>query len=456
MKTKILFRFLFTAACLSLALSSCVKDEEDVFEKSASVRMQEALVQAKEVLTSPEKGWIMYYFPEGDQIYGGYVYTLRFSQEGEVTARCELFDEAYTSLYSLKKDDGPVLSFDTNNHAFHYFATPSGGSSMPNLYGETGRYQAYKGDFEFMILKAEKEQVILKGKRTGNKIIMVPLAEDPESYFAKVADINDNLFVSSFEGKIGSDDLTIDLDIVSRQATFTLPGESYKDEDGEPASEKMAYAITDEGIRFYKPVKIGPYTVETFVFDTTNQQLIDSSNNAQLQGSLPEGWHAYGDFLGTYRLVYNNGSDQIEGVQIVEKVAGKSYVVKGLSDAFDVQATYELSSGRFHIQAQYVATLAETGTDFQIMMAGHDSSAGSVNYTTSGMLGTLNEAGNTISWSHNNLWSGKKTDGFILYKFSAAGSRIDTTAPPAPWQWKGRESLSTSHRLSVWVAMERM
>ena len=79
----------------------------------------------------------------------------------EVTVASELFDEAYTSLYKMTTDNGPVLSFDTNNYAFHYFATPSGSSR--NLYGESGLYQAYKGDFEFMILSATADEVVLKG-----------------------------------------------------------------------------------------------------------------------------------------------------------------------------------------------------------------------------------------------------------------------------------------------------
>ena len=235
MKTKYIFQ-VSLAACFAWALASCVQDEKEIFEKSASLRMNEALVNAKNVLTAAPNGWVMYYYPEGDQIYGGYVHTMKFSDDGEVTVRSELFEDSYTSRFSMLPDDGPVLSFDTNNYAFHYFATPSGDGK--NQYGESGRYQAYKGDFEFMIMKATPEEVVLNGKRTRNKIHMYPLTESPDALMEKVLDMSENLFVSSFTGTIGSDPATIYLSLGNRQATITLPEKA--GEDGEPLSAKVA------------------------------------------------------------------------------------------------------------------------------------------------------------------------------------------------------------------------
>ena len=442
---------LLAAVCMVFSLSSCVKDQEMLFDKSATVRLNEALENAQKVLTSATNGWMMHYYPEGDQIYGGYMYTMVFTQD-EVTVASELFNGEYTSLYKMTRDYGPVLSFDTNNYAFHYFATPSG--SQKNLYGESDLYQAYKGDYEFMIMKATPEEIILKGKRTGNHIHMYPLAETPAEYMAKIDKMIGDLFVSSFDGTAGgADAMNVYLDLGKRQATFTLTDEKYQDEDGNPTEAGSAYLYTEEGISFYTPVKIGPYTVDKLAYDADTQSLVSEALSINLKGKLPEGWHAYKDFPGTYTLKYNSGKE-IKDIEIKENVEGKSYIISGLGEGFDVAATYDLGLGRIHIQAQYVASEKETGTGYQIMMAAYDSAAGKVNYTTGGMYGILDETGNSISWTHNGLWSGYKAAGFILYNFTTAGSRANTTCPPSPWIWKGLTGTQ-ANRVPNWTSFER-
>ena len=212
---------LATAVLSAFVISSCVKDEEHIFDKSASLRVKEAMDNAQKVLTSASNGWKMYYYPHPDQDYGGYMYALKFDNES-VTVWSEVFYGSSTSLYKMTNDDGPVLSFDTNNYAFHYFATPSGSSK--NLYGESGLYQAYKGDFEFIVMSAKPEEVVLKGKRSGNKILMYPLDESPETFIEKAAQNAEDIFVSSFEGTIGGEAATAYMDIGYRWATITLTG----------------------------------------------------------------------------------------------------------------------------------------------------------------------------------------------------------------------------------------
>ncbi len=121
-----------------LIFQSCLKDQEDLFDESPAERMSQALSEYKSVLASSENGWILEYYPEANQSYGGFVFIVEFS-ESEVTAFTELASDAstsVTSLYQLISDDGPVLSFDTYNSFLHFFSQPSG--SMPD---------GYQGDF---------------------------------------------------------------------------------------------------------------------------------------------------------------------------------------------------------------------------------------------------------------------------------------------------------------------
>ena len=114
------FTYLMALVLASAALLSCVKDEERIFEDSASARITKYLGEAQKLLVDAPNGWVMYYYPNGpgkernSQEIGGFVYTLVFTDK-EVTAWTEIFEGGSTSLYSMSTDDGPILNFDTFN-----------------------------------------------------------------------------------------------------------------------------------------------------------------------------------------------------------------------------------------------------------------------------------------------------------------------------------------------------
>ncbi|MBO5563288.1 MAG: hypothetical protein J5939_06220, partial [Bacteroidales bacterium] len=68
---------------------------------------------------------------------------------------------------------------------------------------------------------------------------------------------------------------------------------------------------------------------------------------------------------------------------------------------------------------------------------------------TGGLYGILDETGNKIQWVNNGQFSGYTVDGFILYFFTSAGSRVGATADP--WFWTGR----TNHQAWGWVTFDR-
>ena len=296
-----------------MSLVSCLYQEDDLFEKSSSIRMAETLVDIQKVLTGSSQGWVMYYYPNGGAGYnagtqgiGGYVLTMTFT-DSEVTAWNEKLSGSDTSIYRLTNDDGPVLAFDSFNRSLHYFATPSGSSS--NLYGESGNYQAYKGDFEFLVLKHSPEEIILKGKRSLNYYKMYPLTVSPEQYVSQTVETSELVFMSSFDGTFKGQPAHITLNLNARQATITLNG----DDDN---AKTVAYNFTPDGIRFYKDVKIGDDTFSSFKFDRDNATLTSNEYpDFVLQGSLPEGWSSYSSFLGTWTLNYNDGEERLSGVQ---------------------------------------------------------------------------------------------------------------------------------------------
>ena len=433
------------AVFAALSFSSCVRDEEPVFDQSASVRLQNALKDAQTVLVGAENGWRMLYYPDPDQAYGGYLYTMKFSQE-DVEIWGDLFEGSVKSLYKMTTDSGPVLSFDTGNYVFHYFATPSG--SQKNLYNESGRYQARKGDFEFLIISASKDEVVLKGKRSGNKIVMRPLAagETPEAVAQAAATCGESVFVSSFNGTIGDDEATVTLKLGTRNAVLNLTGEKYAED--ETASVSVPYLYTENGLLFYNPVELGPYTITGFTWDVDTRKLTAFTGDAagvDLVGSLPAGWHEYADFLGNWAIKYGtNGASSFGGITIKEDVYRESYIISGLSKVFDMKATYDLGSGRINLCSQAVGTQGS----YTVFACAWDTAVGSLTWdTNAGMLGMLSEDGNTITWSDNGGYSGLSINAFITWYLNGSSSAGQASSP---WVWG-----NNSTQLARWNSFVR-
>lgn len=80
---------LFLVLAIPALLTSCLFDEEDLFDKSASERIEAAKQEAKTVLESAENGWHVRYFPSPTQEFGGYNLFFKFS-EGSVTVASEI------------------------------------------------------------------------------------------------------------------------------------------------------------------------------------------------------------------------------------------------------------------------------------------------------------------------------------------------------------------------------
>ena len=253
------FTYLMALVLASAALLSCVKDEERIFEDSASARITKYLGEAQKLLVDAPNGWVMYYYPNGpgkernSQEIGGFVYTLVFTDK-EVTAWTEIFEGGSTSLYSMSTDDGPILNFDTFNYNLYYFATPAG--SAENIYGLKGGtyYKAHQGDIGFKILSYSADKIVLRGKRSGNYYMMYPLpaSTSPEEYAAESARMAEDFGVSTFEGKFAGKDAQFFVNLNNRQIEMNLgsgAGEDFQAEE----TQKTAFAYIPDGIKFYKP-----------------------------------------------------------------------------------------------------------------------------------------------------------------------------------------------------------
>ena len=183
-------KYLVMIALLAATFAACSRDEESLFDKSAAERAREAVENAFDVLTTAENGWEMAYFPNLEADAKGYNMVLKFNKNGNVsvtaknmatTANKIMTDTA--STWVVKSDYGPLLSFDTYNDVFHAFSDPGNdGAGM-------------LGDYEFLILKATPELVLLKGKKHSAYTVMRPMkTTDLAAYFASCEKMQKVLF----------------------------------------------------------------------------------------------------------------------------------------------------------------------------------------------------------------------------------------------------------------------
>ena len=50
------------------AFQSCLKDQEEIFDKDAALRVQDAMDNADKAFTSAENGWLLEYYPEESRV----------------------------------------------------------------------------------------------------------------------------------------------------------------------------------------------------------------------------------------------------------------------------------------------------------------------------------------------------------------------------------------------------
>lgn len=432
MKKNILL--LFAALCFGFLFQSCLKDQEDVFEDSPTVRMNQYLANAKKVLMSPANGWLLEYYPDGEQSYGGYNYIIKFNEEtAEVgTEIAADLSETITSLYRLGSDTGPMLSFDTYNVFMDFFSTPT--SSM---------YQAYGGDFEFMLLEVEADHVKLMGRRSGNVMYMYPLQEDNVSYLTKVAEMVEGFFISGMDGTIGGITTNVEIDASYQQLTF-----NYGDE-----SKTVAYMYTPNGVKLYKPITIGTTTVSEMYFDGETLNITIPGTSDSIKGSVPEGWRSYASYLGDFWLYYNRTDEadtQYDSIPVTfsQDVKNTTLLMTGVNDNFGITWQYDRAKGTITWKYHSVATLEDGST---VRLCALDGATGGFTWATNtfGETEWNGDEANPVyliipqyAWSSGTRFS----NSWYLCTWDSAGNRGSAPTAASGYRFVVNGSTSTSIR----------
>lgn len=408
---------------LSIHVSSCVQDVDDLFDASSSARVEQAAKDFDALLHKPANGWLMEYYPQSNQIYGGFVFALKFGEESKVDVSGVLFgkpDEVYQSLYSIKKDKNISLNFDSYNQIFHYLSDPDphvpGTYSLYGYYENMTRGKGYEGDYEFFLVSSSDDEIILQGKKTGNIIRMTPLEETASSYLSKVMSVMEETSsipaISGLTATIDGKDLTL----FSYGGVGSYMPASYDDKSLGNAS----VLVTSDGLKFYSPIKVGDKSISNLVYNSTDKTFACTDNGATdvVFSLMPNPKYlTYEDYIGSYKIAYDKITTK--AVTITAKEEGKTLLLnKPFSTKYSVVLDYEPITGSVSIHPQAVAT----NGSMDIWICSYDADQGRLSWNEStGMQGTWNgdRENFVISFSDNGASSSINTTGFYYRSFDA-------------------------------------
>lgn len=242
---------------VAIFLFSCTVEEKDIFGDSPANRIEAALKADQAILTGAKNGWLMEYYPADQQEYGGFNVLVSFTADkATVASEIALPSESSISYYSLKQSAGPVLTFDSYNDIFHFFSTPD---SEVSGVGKDG--VGLGGDFEFLILKATADSVILKGKKTSNRIVMTPLASGTSwsDQITKFNEVEEKMSFKIFTYQVNNKSIPVSVN--NRTLIFT-----YSDAQGGEVTVVAPYIQTLTGYKLYSPLTIEGVTVNEFIY----------------------------------------------------------------------------------------------------------------------------------------------------------------------------------------------
>ena len=365
--------YLILLAVLGMTVTSCLMEEKELFDKTPAERMEAYLDEYRTLLASAEEGWLLQYFPEENQSYGGYTYVLKFTADS-VTAYFQLDDDIATpvsSLYKMTPDDGPVITFDTYNENIHFFATP-----------DISNYEALHGDYEFRIVgkNPDATEVYMKGKRTDNNYTLVKFSGDPVDYMNKINAVEAAMGAPAYRMIMDSDTTACSIS----GNVFEFEYNVYTPEDTTAVTGTASFCYTPEGADFYAPVEINGTEYTRLVFNAENGTLATEDGKITIIQVIPPLNEMF--VLGNWFIKYSTLSAE-----------GKFY--------FDYVKQYEDALGE-ELQYAFIGSMLYPGNfGFQFVSSGYGGSL-NFNYALQGediitLQFAMAGAGNGV-WYHNN------------------------------------------------------
>jgi len=324
--------YYWVAVCgMATAMTSCELKEDMNFDETASMRSEANIQHVHEILQSAENGWLMEYY--GNLNFGGYNVMVKFTED-QVTVGSEKWGSNHvagidtegkaittTSHYKMEQSMGTILSFDEYNETFHYYSMPNN----PDYTYDTA--EGLSGDFEFRVMSASADSVILRGKKNNNRIVMTPIPATKTWESIITAASETARFMESSSYTLSGEDYqdTVKIDVTTnsyRCLIFT-----YTDSVDMTQTIAAPYIVKDDGYWFYSPVTVNGVELDGLLKgDTEDYFLFRNNSKLQLDSYMPP--LAEHLSTGTWYLNYGSLNDYArpmwDAMMEVLKTAGKN------------------------------------------------------------------------------------------------------------------------------------
>ena len=284
--------FLFIYVVLALLMQSCLHDNKTAFDLPAAQRIDQSVADYTALLESSEGGWMLQYYAGKNYSYGGYTLLLKF-KNGQVTAM----------------GDG------------------------------------IQGDYEFSILRATADSIVLRGRKWKNEMVLTRLPKDAnwDEYMMGIITVKDGMSVNTYNFIQGNDTLAQGtIDPTTRRLTVTL-GQTKWD---------MPYCTNATGIVLRQPITIGDKRYQNFTWNETDRTLAE--NDLKVVQYLPKSHKTIDFWVGewqmktslrkriTLTLELGKGANNLKGYLLYDKVN------------YELQLTYDPATGRIELPGQPV------------------------------------------------------------------------------------------------------
>lgn len=412
-------KIIYTLAVVlaGFGIQSCsLHEDTNIFDQSASERIDAVVAHDKEVLESATNGWKLVYYTGEEYTGGGYTYLCKF-KNGSVIVAGDMSDgyQEAKSSYDIITDQSVVLTFNTFNELMHKFATPTSSS----IDGE-------QGDYEFLIQKVTNDSIYLEGKKWGNKMVMTRVPENLsweehlDSITRVANDIRYNNKVMNGNDSIGY----ISLDDYTRRAVL----------DAGNDKADVPYFVTSKGVRFQSPITVNGQQISELSYNEDTHAFKVAGDNAastlSVKGYYPPHYQLIDFYEGTWTLdCYGADADYkktntLQQYRIEFTYYNPIYLkgkinIDGLN--FDLYFRYYRDKGAISLVQQYADDPTKEYSYANVAPVSFDA-GGRFNWTGD-LLGSWNEEANQVDFVWNKVGAAA-IDSYVFLATNAAGSPV--------------------------------
>jgi hypothetical protein len=280
---KKLLYIIVTTMFVTTFLQSCLKEDNDYFSETATQRLENTLNMYDSLFTSNPNGWHIQQFTPTTKDLMGIAYYSVF-KKGVATVRTEEYMQdvanyidSTAGYYSVKGDNGPVLSFETSNtyitwHADAMVGYPTGSG----------------GDFEFDLIRtsADKDTIYAISKRKLLPVFMYRINKPLKEYMADYETLYNIILKKQLPQTIiaGKDTLSCLF-----YPNYRNLGIYYADKGSNTVTEHLhGYGVSPSKIRFYEDVTLpSGVTFNMFDYDAESNSFISTAKDVVIKETAP-------------------------------------------------------------------------------------------------------------------------------------------------------------------------